>query len=296
VILGLLERQHGVCARAQLFALGLSRGAVDRRIERGRLRPVHRGVYALGHRALSAHGHWMAAVLAGGPGAVLSHTSAARLWELPARARGPIHVSLPRGRRPRRGLAFHDSPLPADERTALNGIPVTTAARTLLDLAAVLPRQRLEKAINEAEYRRLGDATPLTALVERYPRRRGTANLRAILDAGRLGENPTRSDLEDDFLDLLRRHGLPRPRTNVAMKIGGLSIEADCVWEEHRLIVELDGRDAHGTARAFEADRARDRRLQAAGWRAIRVTGRQLDHEPRALDADLRSLLGMTAG
>jgi very-short-patch-repair endonuclease len=177
----------------------------------------------------------------------------------------------------------------------VNGIPVTTVARTLLDLAADLSHQRLEKAINEAEYRRMTDVVGLAALLDRYPRRRGAATLRAILGAGGLGEYRTRSELEDRFLAFVSDRGLPRPRTNVAMTIGGLSIQADCVWDERRLIVELDGRDAHDTERAFEADRSRDRRLQAAGWGVIRVTWRHLDHEADELEADLRLLLRIGA-
>jgi hypothetical protein len=170
-------------------------------------------------------------------------------------------------------------------------IPVTTASRTLLDLAAVLPRHQLERALQEAEVRRLGDMVSLEALLVRHPRRRGTATLRSVLASGRIGENVTRSDLEERFLAFLDRAALPRPETNSYVEIAGRLVECDCVWRLQRAIVELDGHATHGPRTAFEADRARDRALQAAGWRVVRITWRQLHREAEGVTADLRELL-----
>ena len=182
--------------------------------------------------------------------------------------------------------------LPADEITSLAAIPVTTVPRTLLDLAAVLDHRGVERAMNEAEVRRYTDPLSLPALLARYPRRRGTAAIRAILGAGGIGTTLTRSELEERFLRFLARWGLPRPELNVPIAVRGGFVEADCVWRRSRLIAELDGRAVHGTAAAFERDRARDRALNASGWRVVRITWRQLSEEARELAEDLGALLG----
>jgi hypothetical protein len=292
VIAELAKRQHGVVARRQLVALGVGHRAVDHRIAVGRLHPIHRGVFAVGHSLLTRPAAWMAAVLAAGPDAVLSHRSAAALWGIRDTARRQVDVIVPRKLRPSPRLEAHRVLLAADEITTEHGIPVTTAARTLFDLAAVLTPQQLERAVDQAEIRRLTSPTSLGALVARYPRHRGTAALRAILDAGRIGQTVTRSDLELDFLAFLDAHALPRPSAN---RIVGLpdrrTHEADCLFADHRLVVELDGFDTHGTRRAFEQDRERDRRLQVAGYRVIRITWLQLTTEPETLAQELRSLL-----
>jgi len=224
----------------------------------------------------------MAAVLACREGAVLSHQSAAALWSIGGTARGRIDVTAPRDLRPRRGLHPHRAVLPADEITVLDGIPTTTPARTLLDLAAVVSRRSLERALDEAEVLRLPG--PQT-LLDRYPGRRGAANLRTLLLTSR-SPTPTRTKLEDRFLTFLDDHGLPRPETNCIVDI----YEVDAVWRDARLIVELDGFATHGTRRGFERDRERDRRLTAAGWRVIRLTWRQLSGGD-ALAQELRTLL-----
>jgi very-short-patch-repair endonuclease/predicted transcriptional regulator of viral defense system len=280
------ERQHGVISRAQLAELGLGRGAIRHRMDVGRLRVVHRGVYTIGHRLLSTDGRWMAAVLACGPGAVLSHRSAAALWGIRQSSR--IEVTAPATRHPRSGIVTHRSPLRDDERTTHRGIPVTTVPRTLLDLGAAVRLDELRGAFRQAEQLRLTDPLSLHDLAERYPRRPGVAAARAVLEEARLGLGIVRSELEERFQAFLLRAGLPLPRTNVF--IGGYEI--DCAWPERRLIVELDGHATHAPSHAFERDRARDRRLGAAGWRVIRITWRQLLEEPHLVDVDLRRLLG----
>ena len=281
-IAALAERQHGVVARRQLIALGLGRRAIAHRLECGRLHLIHRGVYAVGHRVLSVRGRWMAAVLACGDGAVLSHESAAALWTIRGTAKSRIDVTAPRDLRPRPGLQPHRAVLPADEITVLDGIPTTTPARTLLDLAAVVPRRTLERALDEAEILRLSG--PQT-LLDRYPRRRGAATLRTLLVTSR-SPTPTRTELEAKFLTFLDDWGFDRPEVNTIVE----GLEVDAVWRDARLIVELDGFEVHRTRAAFERDRKRDRQVAAAGWRVVRLTWRQLSGG-EALAHELRALL-----
>jgi hypothetical protein len=262
--------------------MGVGSRAIDHRVACERLHLVHRGVYAVGHRLLSRHGRWPAAVLACGPGAVLSHRSAAALWDIRSTGRVSVEVTSPKRLHPRPGLHPHRAVLPADEITVHDTIPATTPARTLLDLAAVVPRQTLERALDEAEVLRLPGPH---ALLDRYPRRTGTRTLRTlVLDAR--SPTPTRSELEDRFLTFLDEWGFDRPGINTNIE----EWEVDAVWHEARLIVELDGFATHGTRKAFERDRRRDRRLTASGWRVIRLTWRQLG-EPAELAAELAHLL-----
>ena len=258
----------------------------------GRLHRLHRGVYAVGHGLVSKEGRWLAAAMRGGEGAVLSHGSAAALWGiLRDGERDRIDISLPRSTQLPRPIRRHVLRLPPDEITAKRLIPVTTLARTLFDIAAGSPHERLEAAIREAEYRHLFQLQQLENLLERHPGRRGATAIRACLH--RLCHGPrgrTRSRLEVRFAALLARTDLPRPALNALLDLDGFRIEADCLWSKQRLIVELDGGRSHGTRVAFEADRERDRRLQVAGWRVVRVTWHQLD-DPDPLLADLRGLL-----
>jgi very-short-patch-repair endonuclease len=172
---------------------------------------------------------------------------------------------------------------------------ITSMPRTLLDLAAVLPKRQLERALHEAEVRRLTDRLSLPTLLERYPRRRGAANLRALLEA-KTPPGITQNDLEELFVEFLDAHRLPRPLLNATLPIRGRMLKPDCMWPGERLIVELDGRAVHGTERAFEGDRQRDRILLAEGWQSTRVTWRQLHGEPAAIAADLRQLLRHRGG
>jgi very-short-patch-repair endonuclease len=227
----------------------------------------------------------MAAVLAVGAGAVLSHRPAAALWDMRRSESARIEVSADRQRSSRRGITVHHTPLPSDEVTAVDGIPVTTVARTLLDLATVLPRAQLERALERAEGLRLASPTPLIALLSRYPTRQGTRVLRELCET--VHPTLTRSELEERFLTFLDAHSLPRPEVNVWLG----DIEVDFLWRRERLIVELDGKETHLTADAFERDRARDRALQAQGWRVIRITWQQLHEDGWALATDLARLL-----
>ncbi|MDX6691756.1 MAG: hypothetical protein QOG15_3213, partial [Solirubrobacteraceae bacterium] len=244
-----------------------------------------RGVYAVGPRRLTRAGRWMAAVLAVGPDAVVSHRSAGALWGMIGRDGGDVEVSVHRELRDRAGICIHLADLPPDEITVIDAIPVTTAARTLLDLAAVLTRPQLERALHEADIRRLWDVTGLHALLDRYPTRPGTPLLREILADHATVSKP---EFVRRFLAFLMDHDLPRPLVSRLIPDIG---ECDFVWPDARLIVELDGYATHGTRAQFERDRARDRAAQVAGWRVIRITWRQLRDEAGQLAADLRRLL-----
>jgi hypothetical protein len=286
----LADRQHGVVARWQLVALGLGRGAIAARLKKKRLHRVHQSVYAVGYRRISQMGWSMAAVLACGPNAILSHRCAAALWGILEGWPTRVDVTVPRPLGSREGIRVRVTTIADDERTVHAGIPVTTVARTLLDLAAVLQPDELNRALERAEALRLSDRTPLVALIERHRGRRGTANLNAAIREG-LRPAVTKSELERRFLSFVEKAGLPRPQTNVWLKIGGEWLEVDCAWPEERVIVELDSRAYHQTTVAFERERTRDRKLQAAGWRPIRVTDRALRQEPDALVADVLALL-----
>ena len=286
-IAALAARQHGVITRGQLTELGLGRGAIDHRLAIRRLHPVHRGVFAVGYSVLSRRGAWMAAVLAAGPGAALSHRSAAPLWQIRDSGRANPDVSVPRERR-RPGIDTHRITLAPDEVTEHRGIPVTTPARTLLDLAAILTSHQLERALHEAEYRRLASPLSLDAMIARHQTRRGTAALRRLLEdlRGR-GASVTRSVLENAFLALLDAHALPPPKLNE--QLGPYTVDA--LWPAARLVIELDSRQAHDTRTAFESDRARDRELTANGYRVLRITWRQLHADHATIAEQLRALL-----
>jgi very-short-patch-repair endonuclease len=284
----LAERQYGLITRAQLTELGIGSGAIEHRVRLKRLHLLHRGVYAVGQRQLPREARWLAAVFAYGPGTVLSHRAGGTHWQL-VRDSGWCDVTLPQWRRPRPGITVHQARLPADEITIHAGIPITTVPRTLFDLAAVLPARQLERAINEAEVRQLWDELSLEHLLARYPRRAGARAVRVALHGRRQGLTLTRSEAEELFMTLIDEAGLPRPEINVLVE-GEL---VDAVWRGARLIVELDGRRTHGTAAAFERDRERDRRLQVADWRVIRITYRQMVEAARPVIADVRRLLAL---
>jgi very-short-patch-repair endonuclease len=286
----LADRQHGIVSLAGLLGLGFGVHGVYARVRDGRLRRLHRGVYAVGHVRITPEGRALAAVLACGPGAVLSHASAAQRWAIRPSAAAHWDVTVPTqaGRVNRTGVRVHRSRrLDPRDTTRLDGIAITTVARTLLDLADVLERQALKRAADEAAYRRLLDVTALAAVVRRNPGRRGETLLRLVAAPAAL----TREELEARMWGLIGRHDLPVPLVNHPLH----GYEADFLWPEAKLIVELDGCAAHGTRRAFDHDRLRDRRLKLAGYDTIRVTGKHLADES-ALAADLAALVRSSAG
>jgi hypothetical protein len=293
LIAGLAGRQHGVVARTQLRALGLSDDAIDKRAARGRLHRMHRGVYAVGHTVLGARGRWMAAVLAAGPDAVLSHASAAALWELRASAAVIVDVTVPgsggRGRRP--GIRIHRARGLAGQTTTHDGIPVTTPARTILDLAATLQRRPLERVLDQAENARLTDVAALVALAGASRGHRGASRLLAALTRHTPGTTLTRSQLEELFLALCDQIGVPRPRVNERVT----GPEVDFVFAKQRLLVETDSWRHHRTREAFERDRERDAIHTLAGYRTLRFTHRQLTRDPRTVAATLEAALHPTS-
>ena len=225
-----------------------------------------------------------------GPDAAASHRSAAELWGIRPDASPQVEVTVPRWRPHRPGIRVHHSVLRPDEVTTREGVPVTTVPRTLLDLSAVVSRRQLERALIEAEVLRLWDELSLADLLGCHRRARGTAAMRAVMAARSAGATVTRSELEERFLALIDATGLPKPAVNQWLKIGDRWIEADCVWRDQRLVAELDGHAAHATRTAFEGDRARDRALQVAGWRVVRITWRQLTEDPAVVLEDLQAL------
>jgi Transcriptional regulator, AbiEi antitoxin len=281
------REQYGVVSFRQLRELGFSKGAIGRAREARRLHRLHQGVYAVGHIALSDHSRCMAAILACGPQAVLSHESAAWLWGfLPSRPIQP-EVSVPNAGRPRSGIRAHRvAPLALDEVGALERIRVTLPARTLLDLAAVNRGRRLQQAIEKAK--RLGklDLDEIDGLLRR---RRGAAGTRRLREGVEIYRDPafSRSRPELLFLDLVKRAGLPRPALNIFVA----AHEVDAYWESERFAVEVDGWDTHRTREAFEADPVRQEDLKLAGIDSIRITARRIEREPKAVGRRLRKLL-----
>jgi very-short-patch-repair endonuclease len=281
-------RQHGVIAVAQLSELGMGKNGVTRRVKQGRLHRIHRGVYTVGYRGLSWHERWMAAVLACGEGAALSHGSAASLWGLLKPIEGPVHVSIPStsGRKTRRGIHIHrcpslrrqspaePSPSPSYPRQAggrwgrllvtyRDNIPVTTVARTIEDLRAssLISPRLVRRAIRQAELKGMK------------------------LDG--IETDRTRSDLESAFLALFADHRISPPEVNP--KLG--RYEADFLWRNEKLIVEADTWTYHRGSISFEDDHARDLELRSAGYAILRFTDRQLENEPERIAADIRNEL-----
>jgi Protein of unknown function (DUF559) len=288
----LAEAQHGVVSRAQLLTAGLGAGGVDFRLRAGRLHRLHRGVYAVGHRRVSREGRWVAAVLAYGDGAALSHTTAAALWGLRPTSAARLHVTVPTnaGVRQREGIAVHRArALPPGEVTRHEEIQVrvTSPARTLLDVAGMLRPGPLERAVEQSLVLRLFDLGALHRALDAHPTRVGAARLAAIV--ARVADEPalTRSEAEALFLDLCDTYAIERPAVNSRVE----DLTVDFVWRAQCVVVEIDGHRYHGTRAAFERDRARDARLTVAGYRVARFTYRRLVRAPAAVAAIVLRLL-----
>jgi predicted transcriptional regulator of viral defense system len=292
----LAERQHGVVARRQLSALGLSEREIDLRIATGYLHPVFRGAFAVGHLAIGRTARMLAAVLACGDGTVLSHGSAAELQSLWDRQPIPIDVIPPRraGRKVA-DIRWHNvlQPTPA-EIEIRKGIPCTTVSRTLVDMAGRTGFTALSRLVERAAIQRRLEVREVDRVLARG-RRRGAPQLRAILDLWRTDTERRprlRSPLEAHLLPALVAAGVPRPECNVKLGVdGGRPLEVDMLWRAEKLAIEADGEETHGTRRAFQEDRKRDQRLLAAGFRVARVTWRQAEDEPTAVAARIRRML-----
>jgi very-short-patch-repair endonuclease len=275
VVGALASEQMGVVSRRQLLEAGLSRKSVGNRVRSGHLVRLHRGVYAVGHARLRREGVWLAAVLAAGPEAVLSHRDAAGLHGLRPANHAQVDVTTTdrgRGRGGDPGIRIHRTrSLDAEDATTVHGIPVTTVARTLVDLAGVVPRDHLARVVKEAEQRNVFDLAAVHAALTRTRGRRGAGHRavrEAIAEHEALGLSATRSSLEDAFLRLLRDAGLPSPAVNATVE----GFEVDAVWRTQRIAVELDGWASHHDRHAFQRDRERDAVLTTAGWRVVRFT------------------------
>lgn len=294
VIVRVARGQHGVVAARQLSALGISADVVARRVRHGWLRRLHRGVYTLEGRAISHRGRWMAAVLAGEDGAVLSHWDAAALWKLIEPGKPPVHVTAPThaGRARQPGIVVHRSlTLEVDGVARRDGIPVTSAPRTLMDLASTRIAERtLERTVDEAERLRLCDAADLWTIAERP--RPGARRLRVLLHRHEPGTTVTRSVMEEAFLLLCRERGLPQPLVNHEV----MGLRPDFFWPAAGLAVEVDGWDSHRTRRAFEDDRDRDSLLTAHGYRVLRFTWRDVTRRAGVAAERVRRVLEGRAG
>jgi hypothetical protein len=294
-VAALAVRQHGVVAWAQLARLGMTRDELRTRVAAGRLHVLHRGVYGVvSHPLLRIEGHWLAAVLAVGDDAALSHRSAAALWELLPAGRGDPEVAVARTLRRRAGIRLHClRSLPNGHVTIRNTIPCTTVARTIVDLACVVAPRRLERALGQAEVLRLYDRNEIEAVLATNPRRPGSRTLRALLGGPDPSRTLTRSPLEEQLLALCDRAALPRPEFNVPYTLpNGSEISIDALWRSAALAVELDSRGFHSSWRAQVQDRRRDAQLTLAGLKPLRFTDADLTREGNATIALLRALLG----
>lgn len=291
------ERQHGLVSHRQLAAVGLSTKAVTRRVEKGRLQRIHRGVYAVGHAQRTSEARWMAAVMACGSGAVLSHLDAAALWKIYDGEGALVHVTRTTKAGQRlAGVRIHRARrLDAEDVTVKDGIPVTTVARTLVDLTDLLGPDRILRAMREADFLRLLDLDALNAAVQRAHGRRRLKALKQALAHHRPGQI-VRDELEHRFAELVRAAGLPAPDTNVRVRTRRRRYTVDCLWREQRVAVELDGRAAHARAMAFEEDRARDAALNAIGLSPLRFTWRRITQEPAEVIAELDATLAQANG
>jgi very-short-patch-repair endonuclease len=277
----LARAQHGVVARAQLLERGLTRHAIAQRLARGRLHPVARGVYAVGRPELTRYGRWMAAVLSCGPEAMLSHQSAAELWEIRPPRSTTIHITVPtKTCRNRLGITLHRRAVKA--RAHRHGIPTTPPAQTLLDLAATLTTRQLEAAINEADKRDLVHPEALRQAADEAGSQRGVAKLKSLLD--RQTFVLTDTDLERLFLPIARRAGLEKPRTQVWVN----GFRVDFFWPDLGLVVETDGGRYHRTPAQQTTDRIRDQAHAAAGLIPLRFTHGQVKFDPRHVEATLK--------
>ncbi|MDQ4048527.1 MAG: DUF559 domain-containing protein [Actinomycetota bacterium] len=274
--------------RGQLVAAGFSNGTIGRWVEAGRLQRLHRGVYVLGHRALAPWARELAAVLAVGEGAIVSHLSAAAVWGMRPEAPRLVDVTVPdRKLGHRDGIRTHRSTrITARDVTSLQTLPVTTPERTLVDFAGLADTPELERALEGARLRKAISEPKLRAAVGRAGQTAGAASVRAILEAE--GEPAlTRSKAERLARALIRTAGLPSPQVN--SRVAGY--EVDLCWPRHGVIVEIDSYRFHSSRDAFERDRLKQIRLDAAGFTVLRLTWRRLAREPEAAVADLAGAL-----
>jgi hypothetical protein len=286
----LATQQFGVVTTRQLAALGYTRSSVAKAAKVGRLHRIHRGVYVVGYRRLSWHGRCLAAVLASSP-SVASHLSAGWLWGLLRSRPGTLHVTSPKARRAKRSFVVHQGDLSDADRTVHEGIPVTSVARTILDLAVGRSARDIRRQIQRGDDFKVFDLREMRAVLARSNGHRGQGRVEAALDGFRPDQVFTRSGLERRFLELVREAGLPEP----AMNFFVAGHEIDAYWDAARFGVELDVYETHGSRLSFEEDRERDDALLHAGIETTRVTGPRLDREPATVIDGLRRHLARRA-
>jgi very-short-patch-repair endonuclease len=291
LIAELAHRQHGRVAHRQLRELGFTTEAIRRRVESRRLIRLYRGVYAVGHASETAHGAWIAAVLACGDGAVLSHRSAAALYGILSDARATIDVTTKRGRAGHPGIRLHRvRTLHEEDVTVVDGIPVTSVARTLLDLAETVPLRLLRRAVEQAEKLGLFDLTAVERVIARSSGRRGVKPLRAVL-AERIVPADVRSELERLLPEICRAAGLPQPALNVS--VAGRVVDA--LFAREKVVVELDGYRWHRSPAELERDDETIVALKLAGYRVLRFTYGQVTQRPDYVAASIREALSQAA-
>jgi very-short-patch-repair endonuclease len=285
-VLAIAGRQHGLVTRSQLLELGMHRRSIDHRLRTGRLHRIRSRVFAVGSPRIGQLGHWMAAVLACGPDGVLSHGSAGALYEIQGLTRGPVHVSVPAGRKPRQpGVVVHRRARLEPQDVAIYcGIPVTSIVLTFVDLAATCGRAEIETAVNEADKRDLIDPEALRDALSGYDGWPGVAALRRVLD--RATFTLTDSQLERLLLPIARRTGLPKPLTGVWVN----GYKVDFYWPQLKLIVETDGLRYHRTPTQQTQDRRRDQAHTRAGFTVLRFTHAQAAYEPGSVEQTLRAV------
>lgn len=291
VLARIATRQHGVVCRRQILALGVDASFIERNVAARRLHRLHRGVYAVGHTRLNQRSYWLAAVLACSESSLLSHRSAAALWCIAFLELGRIDVLTPgRGGRPQPGLAIRRTRnLPDSDRTEIDGIPVTTLNRTLLDLASIATESQLRKAVAEAARQELLDVPSLSALCVSRPGRRGTGALARIAHEQRGPISATRSPPETDFLAACVRRGFPVPAVNVPLA----GYEPDFFWRDAGLVVEIDSRGYHRSWAEQESDRAKDAALQEAGVNVLRYSAETLEADEDGTFAQIGRFLDL---
>jgi hypothetical protein len=274
LIAWIATRQHGIVTAAQLLEAGLGRSAITRAAASGRLHRLYRGVYAVGHRGLSREGRWMAAVLAAGEGAALSHLCAAALWELRVLRTDFVTVIAPRQCRPKGPVRVHECRnLDTLDVTTRRGIPVTTVARMFVDLTDILTPHQLANVIHEAAYRKRFSVDATRQAMRRANGRHNLHVLELALALNASGSAGTKSANEDAFLSLLPLAGIPEPRVNMRL----LGEEVDCHWPDRTLVVEVDG-PGHTRDRSMRDDARRDAKLRAAGYTVLRFTDQDIEH------------------
>jgi predicted transcriptional regulator of viral defense system len=287
LIAGVARTQHGYITRSQLLALGLGPSAIAYRVKIGRLIPVYRGVYAVGHVPLGTEARAHAAVLACGAGAVLSHGSAAGLWKYVKYWTPPPFEVTSRSKRRRPGITVHRSTtLTRKDVTRQLGVPVTSPARTVFDMAPRLGDKPLRRFMRDARLTHTLNRSDLAELLDRHPRHPATRRLEPFLDPTRAG-GPTRSEFEDAFIEFAQRYGLPAPITNTRLH----GYEVDALFPAERVIVELDGAEFHLDRDVFESDRDRDATLLAVGYLTIRITWERFTARSAREAARLRKIL-----